>query len=79
MDSNKLTLDDKIDELNRLIERRKKLRSFFYRQKNCEMVIRLKIKDYPIGNEDKESQDLIEDYYKKELEKVNKKLNELLK
>lgn len=74
-----MTLDDKIDEFNELIDRRKKINSFFHRQKNYEMSIKIDVKFFPIEIEDIELKKIIDDYYKKELEKVDKKLNELLK
>lgn len=75
----KLTLEDKIIEVNELIERRRALRTFFYRTKHYEMSITIDSKKYPIEYQDRELKTLIDDYYKKEIEEVDKRLNELLK
>lgn len=75
----KLTLEEKIDTFQKLIERKENIKAFINRCRHCEMEVKADYFVIPLRGEDKKLEEYIKEYYKKELEKVDEKLNELLK
>lgn len=79
MGTNKLTINDKIDEFNELIERREKIKSLVYYSGEYPIEVSIRFEKHTLAKKDEELQDFICNYYKKELEEVDKRLNEFFK
>ena len=74
-----MILQDKIDEFYELIKRREKTKSLVYYSGEYPIEVIISFLKHTLAETDEELQYFICNYYKKELEKVDKRLNELLK
>lgn len=74
-----MTLEEKIEKIQELIERKQDITAFINRCQHYQIEIKADYSVIPLRGEDKKLEEYVKEYYKNELEKVDKQLNELLK
>lgn len=74
-----LKLNDKIEEVSNLTERRKHIREFLDKCALYGIVVNAGLSEVRLKAKDEKLAEYIKEYYEKELENIDKKLNELLK